>query len=175
MKVIIIDQLNVENKYRIDFWKEHQEKYKNVQIEIPPPQNGKIAKKTSDNSFEEIDLNPYDLILIHERDDIVGYQSVAIKLGKKVVIYSDAFGEQPNYQEDSNVLKIKGSILYSCLEELLTKINNEQLIDFTIVCNIDNDLENLLKPFESINPLEGKDLTAEKNRLQERIYVLLNK
>lgn len=177
MKIIVIDQLNVESKYRADFWEIHKKKYKNVEIEIPAPQNGNIVKTAFANgTFEEIDLSPYDLILIHERDDRnTGYESTAINLGKKVVIYSDAFDEQPSYQENSNVLKINGEILYSRLEELLTKINNEKFIDFTILYKIDEELENLLKPFEAINPFKSKDLSAEKDRLQTRIKEILNK
>jgi hypothetical protein len=119
MKIIVIDRLSKENQYRSDFWKAHQKRYENVEIEIPSSKNGNIVKETFDNgTFKKFDLSDYELILIHERDDRnTGYESNAKKLGKKVVIYSDAFGEQCIYQENFNTLKIKGSILYSRLEE----------------------------------------------------------
>ena len=156
MNLVIIDQLASENKYRRDFWFANKNAFKTVHIVIPEAINGVIVQRILDNGeFEEIDFTSVDLLIIHERDDRkTGYEGTARKLGKNIILYSDAFDDIPVYNEKNRILKIKGSVLYSRLKEFLSEIEISGLIDLVRLCQIDEHLEKLLQHFEKILPLK---------------------
>lgn len=156
MKLLVIDQLAPENKYRGDFWAVNKTAFKTIQVVIPKAINGFIVQGILENGeFEEIDLSFVDLVIIHERDDRrTGYEGTAKRLNKNVILYSDAFDETPAYNEKNRIIKIKGSILYSRLKEFLSEIEISGVIDLVRLCQIDEHLEKLLQHFEKILPLK---------------------
>lgn len=176
MKILVIDSLNIENGYREDFWNQHKTFFNNIKIEIPRPKDGNIVKEALGNGrFIELDLQNYDLILIHERDDSnTGYEATALAQNKKIILYSDAFDEVPYYRKEEKILKIKGVVLYATLSNFLSSINNTGLIDLEILLGNDETFEKLLLPFALINPFDIKNsLKNEKAQLQAYVSELL--
>ena len=157
MKVLIVDDINRERGFS-DSLKKH--------LDI------KIQK----DNFNTLDFTHCKIIFKH---DTFNHQ-LSDELKPKIIYIEFTGGGTLKNEIESNSdgYKFKAKIENpEQVNNVLDIIDKPEFTkdDLEMILNFDTKLEELLKQFESINPLANKDLKAEKAKLQERVNELLKK